>query len=583
MDPLPWPGRLARNAWLWRYFRDEWRLFGAGAFFLAATHACALAIPWMLRGAVETLRTGSGGAGVYAGGMALAAVGAACVRTLSRTLCYAGGREIEHRLRNELVGHLLRLPLPALRAGRVGDLLSRAQHDTSEVRTLMGPGFLNVTNTAMAYVATTLAMVTLSPRLTFWALLPFPLLAIAFHRLSASMHVLYAGLQKELGDLSARLSESLAGAMVVKCHGIEGREVRDLTDRSRAYLERQLKFALLRSSLWPLVFLISGIGMSLLLLQGGAAVRSGELPLGTLVAFASYYAYLLWPTVGLGWIMNQISRGFAASDRLHELWTSPSEEPTADGTARPARALSVRDLSFTHAGAAAPALYGLSLDLAPGSLVALMGRTGAGKSTLLALLARVLPLPAGAAALDGADLTALPLADARRTVVLVPQEPYLFSQTVLENIRWSDPTATEAQVHDAARAAGLAGDVERLPGGWNARVGEAGVTLSRGQRQRMALARALLADPPVLLLDDPFSAVDTHTEEEILRALVARRAGKLTLVVTHRVSTAALADRVLVLDGGRIAEEGRPAELLARDGLYADLARRQRLDPEARA
>ena len=582
----PWQGELSRTRWIWRYFSREWRLFGSGAVCLALTHACALTVPWVLRDAVETLRVrASANLLPHIALMAAAAVGAATVRTLSRTLIYAGGREIEFKVRNDLVAHLLRLPLPTVRAGRVGDLLSRAQQDTSELRNALGPGFLQVANTAMAYVSTGAAMLALDPQLTLCGLAPYPILFAVFHYINRRMGTLNAALQRQLGDLSARLQESLAGAMVVKCHGLEDREVSELSSRSRAYLDRQLEFTLLRCSLWPLVFLISGLGMLAVLGVGGEHVRSGRLPLGSLVAFTSYYGYLLWPTIGMGWILNSIQRGIAAADRLHELWVSAPEAPTTTGAVRPVeRALEVRDLSFSYPMAndvPRPVLTRLSLTLPPGGLIALMGRTGSGKSTLLALLARVLPLPAGAVSMDGEDLSALPLADVRRSVVLVPQEPFLFSQTVLENLRWASPAAAETAAREAARTAGLTGDLERLPGQYQARVGEAGVTLSRGQRQRMALARALLLDPPVLLLDDPFSAVDTHTEEEILRALVQARRGKATLVVTHRVSTAALADTIHVLDRGAIAEAGTAEDLLSRRGLYHELAVKQRIDPEA--
>lgn len=577
---LPWQGTLGRTGWLWRYFLAQWRLFGGGALCLALTHACALTIPWVLKDAISELHAkASADLGRHILMMLAAALGAAVVRTASRTLIYAAGREIEHDLRNDLVEHLLRLPLPMVKSGRVGDFLSRAQTDCSEVRTLAGPGFLNVANTVMAYVSTTLAMWSLDPALTLCGLAPYPVLFFVFQRMSSRMGSLNKQLQAQLGDLSARLSESLAGAMVVKCHGLEGRELAELERRSRAYLERQLEFTLLRSSLWPLVFLISGLGIVIVLWVGGGHVRTGSLPLGSLVAFTSYYAYLLWPTIGLGWIMSAIQRGFAASDRLHEMWVVTPEPTTAAGVERPVtRGVQVRDLAFAHVPGR-PVLDGLSLDLEAGAHVALMGRTGSGKSTLLALIARVLPLPPGTVLVDGTDLASLPLVDVRRSLVLVPQEPYLFSQTVLENLRWALPGADERSAREAARVAGLAGDIERLPGGYDARVGEAGVTLSRGQRQRMALARALLVDPPVLLLDDPFSAVDTHTEEEILRRLAERRRGKLTVVVTHRVSTAALADRIFMLDGGRIAEEGTAAELLARRGLYHQLAVAQTEEP----
>jgi ATP-binding cassette subfamily B protein len=572
------------RAYLSRYRRP----FALGFVCLVATNLLTVAIPWILKDAVETLRLGGPARRValLAAVMAGAALVLAVIRTLSRLFILGASRRIVFDVRAAVFARLLTLPASFYGRTRTGDIMSRAVNDLLLVRSMFGPGVLSVINVALLYGAGLALMTALDPVLTVAAVLPYPLLLLGVFRVSRTIHERSNATQAQLAEISNKAQENLNGINMVKAFARETAEVAAFDDLSRGY--RRLSLALARSRGF-IVALMGALGSASTLVVfwlGGRHVVDGRLTLGGLVAFISYLALLTGPTVMMGWVLGVFQRGLGAIRRIEEILALRSDlpgdrvagpEPEIDGAVR------LRRLSFAYPDGPAPprpALADIDLEVPAGATVGLVGRVGAGKTTLVQILAAVHPAPDGAVFLDGRDLNRIPTAALRARVVMVPQETFLFSRTIAENIALGDPDAPRARVEEAARAAGLAADLEAWPHGLDTRVGERGVTLSGGQRQRVALARALLLEPRILILDDALSSVDTATEEAILGALRRARRGRTTFIIAHRLSTVMHADRIAVLDDGRIVEQGAPRELLERGGLFAALHRRQQIENE---
>lgn len=565
------------------------RTYILGAVCLLGTNAFALLVPWLLKLAVESLRNPSAAsrsAAWYGGAIIGAALIHGVIRIFSRTTLLHAARRIEYAIREDLYVKLLSLDMPYFEGGRTGDLMSRFANDLTNIRMLLGFGVLNIINTALIYVSAIALMARINPSLTFWAVVPFPLMIIAAKGITRRMFHHSRRAQEELAHLTSQAEESIAAAVVVRSYCREDATVAAFEEIGRRYLRRNMTMARLRGFLLPIMAATSALGTLIVLFLGGQRVIGGAMTLGDFVAFNGYLAMLVWPTIIFGWILNLIQRGAASMARLNEVFDAVPRvtEPEEPAGAWPLRGeIELRDVRFSYGTAGdapPPVLDGVSLAVSAGSSLGIVGAVGSGKSTLVRLLARLYPIPDGRIFLDGTDVNRMPLSRLRSAIGFVPQESFLFSRTVRENIAYGKEGATSEEIEAAARLASLDGDVLRFADGYDTVVGERGVTLSGGQKQRTAIARALLKNPAVLILDDPLSAVDAQTEEAILESLSGYWGDRTVVIVSHRLSAVRECDRIIVLKGGVIAEQGSHDDLLARNGLYGAMWREQQIQRE---
>jgi ATP-binding cassette subfamily B multidrug efflux pump len=565
------------------YARPYAPRYAAGVLCLAAATGLSLAIPWQVKLAVDALRVGTGTrvVAVYAGAILALAFFHGVARLGSRFTMLGAGQWVEHDIRRDLYEHLETLPPAFYQTHRTGDLMSRATNDVSALRALAGFGGIMLVGTTFTFAGTLVAMWAIDPRLTLWALAPSPALVLLARRFNHRVETESSAVQEQLGALSARVQENLTGMTVVRAYTMEEREIDAFGRLNTEYLARSLRLARTQAAFSPMLGLISGLGGLIVLWVGGRAVVEGRITLGAFVAFGAYLAHLAWPTIALGWTLSNLKRGLASMARIVEILDiSGAADRAAAADSAPIRGgLEFRHLTFAYEGRL-PALEDVSFAVPEGRMVAVVGPTGSGKSTLGSLVTRLHEPPPGAVFVGGVDVRALSRERLRRSIGYVPQEAFLFSRSIRDNVALGDETAPEARLHRAAETAGLAPEIEGFPEGWATVVGERGLTLSGGQRQRAALARSLVPEPAILVLDDVFASVDAGKEAEILSSLRGTVAGRTTLVMTHRLRVAQEADRIVVLDEGRVVEEGSHAELLEAGGLYARLWRIQQIEQE---
>lgn len=552
-----------------------------GMTYLLATTVFSVASPWILRRAIDdlTLLLTRDKLVFYAAAILGLVVVEGIFRYGMRMTLVGLSRDIEFELRNDLFAHLTRLDARYYHEHRIGDLMSRASSDLSAVRMVLGPGIMYTANTIATALGAIALMVRLSPLLSAVSMVPLIIVSILVRRYGRKIHDRFEEVQEQLSDISARVQENLSGSRVVRAYVQERYEQARFDAANQEYVERNRRLVKLYGVLYPGIGLLMGVGAVLVLLLGGRMVVSGALTLGDFVAFSAYLAMLQWPMIAVGWVINLFERGEASMGRILEILdTAPGIRDEAAAVRPAAGAVSFRHLSFGYG--AETILHDIDLDVAAGQTVAILGPTGSGKSTLVSLLPRLFDPPAGTLFIDGIDVRRIPLRHLRRAVGFVPQEPFLFSDTLRHNVALGLDQAGPPRVEWAAKVAQLAKDVEGFPQRYETSVGERGLTLSGGQKQRATLARAIAVDPTILVLDDALSAVDTQTEEDILRGLRDVTRGRTTFIVSHRVSTVKHADLIVVLVGGRIVERGRHDDLARAGGFYADLNRRQQLEAE---
>lgn len=503
-------------------------------------------------------------------------------RIFSRTLILNAARIIEFRIRNDLFHRLTLLDLGYFSSSRSGDILSRFSNDLTNVRMLTGFGAMSAINTLLVYCAAMTMMVRIHPWLTFWAIFPFPLMVLIVKKVSHRLFHRSLQAQEELAHLSSQAEETVSAVRLIKSYCREEYFQEEFGKTAERYLRHNLRLARLRGIIIPVMATATGAGTLVVLFMGGRLVITNLITLGDFVAFSGYLAMLVWPTAVLGWILTLAQRGAASMSRLAGiLGAEPTitDHPDAQPIGTLQQRIEARDLKFSYGDKVV--IAGISFHIQAGETVGITGEVGSGKTTLLRLIPRLLPVSEGMLFVDGRDINTITTTSLRHLIGYVPQETFLFSRTVADNIRYGITGEHPADVMaKAASQAGFLEDVESFPDQFETQVGEQGVTLSGGQKQRLAIARAVVGNPPILLLDDPLSAVDAGREEEILNELGKFYAGRTVLIVSQRVSAFRDCDRIIVLKEGVIAEEGPPAELLQQGGLYTEICSRQQRNQE---
>jgi len=577
--------------YLWRYRRG----LGLGMGSLLIKDLLAAALPLVIRSGVDSLTRGFRIGLVFQ--FAALLVGLSLIKGIfqywMRVILIGISRDVEYDLRNDLFSHLVTLSSDFYGRFRTGDIMARATNDLNAVRMMLGPGIMYWTETMFTAILTIAVMLSVDWKLTLISLIPAPLVSVVVILFGQRIHHRFEIIQKMFSDISSRVQESLSGVRVIRAYAQEAAEMRKFETLNQEYIVQNIRLARLSALFMPLLQALVGLSFLIVLLAGGYRLLQHRISLGSFVMFNTYMGMLVWPMIALGWVVNLMQRGTASWGRIMELM---KEQPSIGKRASLANARGSENTILRHdvAGglrfhqvevrySTGVALENVDLEIPAGSTVAIVGHTGSGKSTLVSLIPRLIDPTRGAVYLDGVELKDLDPEWLRRQIGFVPQETFLFSATLGQNIAWGVEEATERDIARAAELAGLGPDIASFPAGFETMIGERGLTLSGGQKQRVAIARALLRDPRILILDDALSSVDTLTEERILTGLADVMRGRTTILISHRVSTVQTAGRIFVIEHGQIAEQGTHAELITSGGYYADLYQKQLLEEELEA
>lgn len=574
--------RISQLLTLTPYLRRYRMRLVIGGLMVLLTNLAAVIFPWILGSAVDALRKAPRRDLLlyYSGAILVMSTVEGFFRYQMRRIMIGVSRFIEYDLRNDLFAHLQRLSARFYQRHPTGDLMARATNDLSAVRMVLGPGIMYSVNTLFTSTLAIGILFSVHPKLALLTLLPLVAVSYSVKHFGKHIHRRFETIQEQFSTLTTLAQENVAGMRVVKAYNQERAFIRRFERANDEYIRRSLSLVKISGLYSPFLTLLLGTSSVLLLWYGGRQVIQGNLTLGNFVAFMAYLAMLTWPTIALGWVINIFERGSASMGRINKILQTEPE--IRDESPRPIQRLrggiEFKNLTFSYDGN--PVLRNITLKIQPGQTVAVVGSTGSGKSTLVNLLSRLYPVPLGSILLDGVDINEIPLEVLRRNIGYVPQDTFLFSETVKANIAFGRSRAEPQKIEEVAKISNILTDIEEFPNRFETFVGERGITLSGGQKQRIAMSRALLVQPEILILDDALSSVDTYTEEQILLKLTRELSGRTAILISHRISTVKMADLIVVLEAGQIVERGTHRELLAKGGYYADLHERQLLKEE---
>ncbi len=557
---------------------------GIAAILLSAIFE--VMIPLIIREAVDDLQRASSSSDFLRYGSMVVGVTlmSGIFSFITRQTIIATSRRIEFQLRNDFYKHLQSLPMTFYQNTTTGDLMAHATNDINQVRNCLGPGIMYSSGTIISFFIILGIMISINPTLTLLSLLPLPLISYTVYSIGKIVHRRSESIQEQFSLITARVQENLSGVRVIKAFTRELYEISNFYVLGKEYYRRNLGLIRVQAATRPLLFLLVGLSLLVVIWYGGARVIDGSMTLGDVTAMMIYLGLLIWPMIAFGWVMNIVQRAAASMGRLNRILdVKPdiTDSPETDNGITEIRGeIEFRDVSLTYPGTGTPVLKKINLHISRGKTLGIIGVTGSGKTSLVNLIPRLFDITAGELLIDGTPVKKIPLDTLRAHIGLVPQETFLFSESVKENIAFGNGDAQAQLIEDMARVAHLSGDVNDFPNKFETLIGERGITLSGGQKQRTSLARALLRNPAILILDDAFSAVDTFTEESILRQLREIVAKRTTIIISHRISTVREADEVIVLDDGEIVERGTHDQLVDEGGMYANLHLKQLLEKE---
>lgn len=567
-----------RLAKLSAYLRPHWREASLGILALLSVNALGVYIPWLIRAGIDQLSTTFRWDQIlhYVVIIVLLSSAMWLMRMASRIWLFGVGREVEFDLKQRIIEHLLKLEPAYFASNTAGDLISRATSDVDNIKRLLGFAVLSLANTVFAYALTLPVMLTISVDLTLASLAVYPFMFLLVSLFSDRLRKQQAAVQEQLSDISELIQEDISGIALIKIYAQEANERRAFAKKNQQLLTANLELAKIRNTLFPLIGGLANISSLVIIWLGAARMSAGTLQVGDFLALLIYVERLVFPTALLGFTITAYQRGEVSIDRLESILSvTPKIKDAADAIHLPAAELkgelTAKNLTYNYPGATTPALTNVSFTIAPGETVAIVGAIGSGKSTLANALPRLLDIESGQLFLDGLDITKIALADLRGAIAYVPQDSFLFSTTIKNNIRYGDPVSEQEQIESVAKLAQIESEINNFPQQYETIVGERGITLSGGQRQRTALARAMLVNAPVLILDDALSSVDNQTATQILKNLSGGTERKTVIFITHQLSAAAGADRILVMEKGKIVQIGTHLELIQQQGLYRTL------------